>query len=301
MLSLGLAGLLNLISIGCWSTAVAANQVPSQTTVPITTCPPIDLSTGLDSVGISASTEGACVILTITNSEGQVYARQAPPLGHLNAPLVGVAALNNSQGYWLVAADGGVFAFGSANFFGSAATANLKAPIVGIAATPDDGGYYLVAADGGVFTFGDAVFQGSMGGRRLNAPVVGIAVDPLTGGYRLTAADGGVFDFGSPFLGSEAGQKLNGPVVGIATDLTTGGYWFGASDGGVFAFGSPFYGSLAGISSEPIVAITSSPGENYWLVDQYGNITGCSAPTLEANGYTPPCFGPSGYVGDGSA
>ena len=134
-----------------------------------------------------------------------------------------------------------------------------------------------------MFCFGDAAFQGSMGATHLNAPVVGIAVDPLTGGYRLVAADGGVFAFGSPFLGSEGGVKLNKPVIGIATDLSTGGYWLGASDGGIFAFGSPFYGSLAGHSSEPVVGITSSIGQNYFLVDRQGNITDYSAPTPEAN------------------
>ncbi len=153
------------------------------------------------------------------------------PLGQFNAPIVGIAGasqLNSYAGYWLVASDGGVFAYGGVGFFGSAAALHLDAPIVGIASTPDDLGYFLVSADGGVFAYGDAVFNGSLGGKPLNAPIVGMAIDPLTGGCRLVAADGGVFDFGAPFLGSAAGAKLNGPVVGIATDRTTGGYWLAA-------------------------------------------------------------------------
>ncbi len=76
-------------------------------------------------------------------------------------------------GYYEVAADGGLFAFGDANFYGSMGTKPLNAPIVSMAITPDAKGYYEVAADGGLFAFGDANFYGSMGGRPLNQPVVG--------------------------------------------------------------------------------------------------------------------------------
>ncbi len=86
-----------------------------------------------------------------------------------------VISAYQEQGYWEVATDGGVFAFGNASFEGSMGGTKLNAPVVGIAATPDGKGYWEVAADGGVFGFGDASFEGSMGGTKLNAPVVGIA------------------------------------------------------------------------------------------------------------------------------
>jgi hypothetical protein len=78
-------------------------------------------------------------------------------------------------GYWLVAADGGVFAYGGTGFFGSAAALHLNAPVVGMAATGDGGGYWLAASDGGVFAYGDASFPGSAGSIHLAAPVVGLA------------------------------------------------------------------------------------------------------------------------------
>jgi hypothetical protein len=40
---------------------------------------------------------------------------------HLNAPVVAIAAAPDRHGYWLLARDGGVFAFGAAPFLGSAA------------------------------------------------------------------------------------------------------------------------------------------------------------------------------------
>jgi hypothetical protein len=79
----------------------------------------------------------------------------------LNEPIVGMAPTPDGGGYWLVAADGGVFSFGDAAFFGSTGSMHLNAPIVGITATPDGGGYWFVASDGGVFNYGDAIFSGS--------------------------------------------------------------------------------------------------------------------------------------------
>ena len=122
-----------------------------------------------------------------------------------------MAATPTGGGYWEVAADGGIFAFGDAQFHGSMGGQPLVAPIVGTAATPTGGGYWEVASDGGLFSFGDAGFHGSMGGKRLVAPIVGMAADPATGGYWLVAADGGVFSFTAPFLGSTGGQPLNKP------------------------------------------------------------------------------------------
>src|ERR1700722_529400 len=74
------------------------------------------------------------------------------------APVVGIAKTPSGNGYWLVGADGGVFTFGDARFFGSTGGVHLDEPVVGMAVTPSGNGYWLVGADGGVFTFGDARF-----------------------------------------------------------------------------------------------------------------------------------------------
>jgi hypothetical protein len=44
-----------------------------------------------------------------------------------------MAATRSGQGYWLVASDGGIFAFGDAAFLGSTGNLKLAKPIVGIA------------------------------------------------------------------------------------------------------------------------------------------------------------------------
>jgi hypothetical protein len=75
----------------------------------------------------------------------------------------------------MVAADGGVFAFGDAVFKGSTGNIRLSSPIVAMAPTLTGQGYWLTAADGGIFSFGDAAFKGSAASQKLNRPVVSMA------------------------------------------------------------------------------------------------------------------------------
>jgi hypothetical protein len=48
-------------------------------------------------------------------------------------PIVGMTASPSGRGYWFVAADGGIFAFGDARFYGSTGGVRLAHPIVGMA------------------------------------------------------------------------------------------------------------------------------------------------------------------------
>lgn len=78
----------------------------------------------------------------------------------LNAPIIGVWYTSTGQGYWQIGADGGVFAYGDAHFYGSMANEKLAAPITGFASTPNNDGYILTGADGGLFRFGNAPYFG---------------------------------------------------------------------------------------------------------------------------------------------
>jgi hypothetical protein len=79
----------------------------------------------------------------------------------LHAPIVGMATDADSQGYWLVGSDGGIFTFGDASFHGSMGATKLAAPMVGVSASSGGGGYWLAASDGGIFSFGDAGYEGN--------------------------------------------------------------------------------------------------------------------------------------------
>ena len=156
--------------------------------------------------------------------------------GGLPHPVAGLAVTPSGGGYWLVAADGGIFAFGDAGFHGSTGALALNRPVVGMAATPSGRGYWLVAADGGIFAFGDAGFRGSTGALALNRPVVGMASNANGSGYWLVASDGGVFSFNAPFHGSTSQRCLPDRVVGMATSKKGEGYRLAGRDGLVYAF-----------------------------------------------------------------
>ncbi|MGH9189510.1 MAG: DUF4185 domain-containing protein, partial [Acidimicrobiales bacterium] len=110
------------------------------------------------------------------------------------SPSTPTSTTPSGNGYWLVASDGGVFAFGDARFLGSTGALRLARPIVGMAPTPSGNGYWLAASDGGVFAFGDARFLGSTGA----SDVASILAEPSGLGYRLLATSGTIQRFGLP-------------------------------------------------------------------------------------------------------
>jgi hypothetical protein len=201
---------------------------------------------------------------------GTVY---APPVT-APVPVVPTTTPGISPGYWMFARDGGVFAFGAAEFLGSLGNTHLNAPVVGGTATLDGEGYWMVASDGGVFSYGDARFYGSMGGQHLNAPVVAIVPLPTGNGYYLVASDGGVFAFGgAQSYGSMGGKHLNAPIVGATTSANGLGYWLVASDGGIFSFGDAYFHGSEGAAklNQPVVNMTRA-NKGYLLVAADGGV-----------------------------
>ncbi|MCU1426199.1 MAG: Esterase, partial [Actinomycetia bacterium] len=133
----------------------------------------------------------------------------------------GMAATPSGRGYWLVASDGGIFAFGDARFFGSTGAMTLTSPIVGMQAAPDGRGYWFVARDGGLFSFGPGVaFYGSLGGQGVNDVVAMAGTAPplswLFASQSATAALTGAGKVGNVRRG---GAYMHGPTTrfGAAT------------------------------------------------------------------------------------
>ena len=197
-----------------------------------------------------------------------------------------VSVSSSQHGYWLVGSDGGIFAFGSAQFHGSTGNLALQRPVVGITPARDRGGYWLDASDGGIFAFGDAGFFGSMPGlgfnpagsglpHSLDAPIVGMVPSVDGEGYFMVASDGGVFAFGDArFAGSCPGiGECAGAAVAVMPDASGNGYWLVTQTGNVYAFGdAPFYGS-PGQQSVPVTSAMRTPdGRGYWILFANGAI-----------------------------
>jgi hypothetical protein len=242
-----------------------------------------------------------------TGSQTAPFTYTAPP-----APPVVVstppAPAAPQHGYWLVGADGGIFSYGDANFYGSTGNLRLNRPVVGITPTVDRGGYWLVATDGGIFAFGDSGFYGSIPGlgiapagtktpRALNAPIVGMVPSTNGGGYFMVAADGGVFAFGNArFAGSCPGiGGCAGTAVAVMPDATGNGYWLVTNTGNIYTFGDAAYYGAPGPQPSPVTSAVRTPdGGGYWIlhadgtVNGYGNATNYgSLPGGETSGTNP--------------
>jgi hypothetical protein len=148
-----------------------------------------------------------------------------------------MAATPTGKGYWLLASDGGIFAFGDAVFLGSLAAENLSKPVVDMAPTPTGKGYWMTTSDGQVYGFGDAAYFGSVGAVDLNKRIQAVASTPSGHGYWLVAADGGIFAFGDAgYFGAASGQTEK-RAVDMSPTATGRGYYIVTANGQVFPFG----------------------------------------------------------------
>jgi YVTN family beta-propeller protein len=166
----------------------------------------------------------------------------------LNAPVVGMVPTVDGGGYFMVASDGGVFAFGDARFEGSCpGIGGCSGPVVAVVPDATGNGYWVVTQTGNVYTFGDAPYLGGPGPN--GAPVTS-AVRTWDGhGYWILRGDGTVGAYGDArAFGGPTGSvgQLN-PATAIFADSDSGGYWVADAEGGVFAYGdAPSDGSMAG-------------------------------------------------------
>ncbi|MBV8464005.1 MAG: hypothetical protein JO368_11970 [Acidimicrobiales bacterium] len=195
-------------------------------------------------------------------------------------------------GYWTVAQDGGIFAFG-VPFLGSKGGQSISGTVVGMGSSPGGTGYAMASTTGAVYTFGNNTADCTGVGGPLNKPIVGIATAPGGNGCWLAASDGGVFALGgnAPFFGSAGALSLVKPIVGISATPGNDGYDLVASDGGVFTYGpgATFYGSMGGQHlNQPIVGIAIDPATGgYWMVAKDGGIFAFNAPFFGSMGGKP--------------
>lgn len=162
------------------------------------------------------------------------------------------------DGYRLLGADGGVFAFGDAGFFGRDGTGPESGRRVAIG-HHDPSAYWIVTERASGSLVGAEGIRSRFIVSHLSRPIVGLATDAGTGAGWMVGTDGFVIPMpGAGHHGSATGLRLAAPVAGMAP--ARGGYWLAAADGGVFAFGdAPFLGSMAGTPlAAPVVDIAPS-------------------------------------------
>jgi ribosomal protein L24E len=237
-------------------------------------------------------------------ADGRVYAfGSATNFGSASDPAVAFTARHDGAGYWIVDSVGTVHAFGSAAYFGGHPSLLAGESVSTISSTPSDKGYWLFTTLGRAFAFGDAHFFGDMRAVHLNGPVIASVATPTGQGYYMVASDGGVFSFGDAhFHGSMGAAHLNRPIVGLSPTPDNRGYWLVASDGGVFAFGAPFRGSLGSVAlNKPVNGLVAF-GNGYLMVASDGGVFDFSNKHFVGSlGANPPSAPIVGIAGDGSA
>jgi hypothetical protein len=177
----------------------------------------------------------------------------------LNAPIVGMVPSITGHGYFMVASDGGVFAFGDARYAGSCpGIGGCSGAAVAVVPDSTGNGYWLFTSSGNVYAFGDAPYYGA-------PPATGVAVTsavatPDGQGYWILFSNGTVDAFGdAPSLGSPVGYTNSAnPATTIFPTANGGGYWVGSARGDVFAYGdAPFLGSMAGTPLNGVIVAAS--------------------------------------------
>jgi hypothetical protein len=181
------------------------------------------------------------------------------------------------SGYWMVADDGAVYAFGDAPWLGNA-DPSAGAAAVDLEPTPTSQGYWIVDDAGHVFAFGDAPWLGNADPARLTP---GERVTSLSGtgsgeGYWIFTDRGRVLPVGDAgHHGDLADVRLNGPVLDSIPTPTGLGYYMVAADGGIFTFGDArFHGALGDVRlNAPVQSLVPSTlTGGYWLVASDGGV-----------------------------
>jgi hypothetical protein len=177
----------------------------------------------------------------------------------LNAPIVGMVPSTDGGGYFMVAADGGVFAFGDAKFEGSCPSiGGCSGAAVAVMPDASGDGYWLVTSTGRVYAFGDAASYGAPGPQ--SVPVTSAVRTTDGAGYWILFADGVVDAYGdaTDFGGPTGSVDASDPATTIFTTSDGGGYWVASADGSVFTYGdAPYEGGTSGMHlNGPIIAAT---------------------------------------------
>ena len=188
-----------------------------------------------------------------------------------------MAPTPTGRGYWFVAADGGIFSFGDANFYGSTGKHQAQPPDRGHGADTDaagaTGSWPPTAASSPSATPPSTAPPAPSGW-----PSPSWAWPPrrparATGSWPPTAASSTTAT--PPSTASGATSSLRSPIVGMSATPSGKGYFLAAADGTVIAFGDAvFRGSMGGKGlTSPIVGFTpTSTGNGYWLVAADGGI-----------------------------
>lgn len=153
----------------------------------------------------------------------------------------------SGQGYWMINADGGVFTFGDAQFYGSLPQRRPGVQNVVAAIRVGNTKYCMLESSGRTSCFAaGSIYEDSQ-------PVTyGLHSDPATTmipsgdaqGWWVVSRKGKVSAYGSAVGAGEVAQQPYGPIMGGA-GWGNNTYRLVGADGGVFTFGLSYQGNVS--------------------------------------------------------
>jgi hypothetical protein len=218
----------------------------------------------------------------------------------------GASTGNPGSGYWMLGADGNVYAFGTSPYCGKLDVFLPNSFGADIAATPDGRGYWMVDGENYVdfehcglnvpYNPNDRAFYDYEWNNffadtlRPGESPISISALPDGKGYWVFTDKGRALPFGTAqWYGDMGNVALSGPILDSVATPSGHGYWMVGSDGGIFSFGdAAFYGSMGGQRlNKPVTSMAPDPdGSGYWLVASDGGIFAFSAPFYGSMGAT---------------
>lgn len=184
-------------------------------------------------------------------------------------------ARNFDNGYWVVAANGQVFHFGSAGDLTDNSGNGISTIVIAAEGHPSADGLWTLEQSGRVHSYGASTYYGDPSGTDMPHDFIDIAATPSGNGYWLLRSTGGVYAYGdADYYGEIPSAAIIGQTAtAIAAHPTSGGYWITNFLGEVSSFGpvSDFGGVTAPRPASGTVAAIESTdtGNGYWIL--WGN------------------------------
>ena len=182
------------------------------------------------------------------------------------------------DGYWQIAANGDVQAFGAADVKTRRESDTHLAWPIAMRSTPSGEGYWSLDKNGKILSYGDAVNYGDL--KRETSDVVDFAITPTGAGYWILLQDGNLYSFGDAlYYGNPTvvGVLPNGVAVrarSIESHPSTMGYWITFTDGTVHAYNLTHHGNAnrdGYTRDEYVTRLHRTPtGAGYWVVSTTG-------------------------------
>jgi 1-phosphatidylinositol phosphodiesterase len=197
----------------------------------------------------------------------------APDSGAAPGGAIAIAVNPRRTGYYLLALDGKVYAYGEGRNVGEGVPGGTRAVSIAVkpaALSPRGPGYWILADNGNVSAY-HATHHGQIASSA-NAQAVSIVATPDGGGYWILASNGRIHAYGNAGdLGDKRGADQI--AVSMATTPDGRGYWILSSRGAVHAFGDAVHHGQGVGSGETARAIAATlDGLGYWILSTNGLI-----------------------------